>query len=65
MTINGKDDNISRDDLIRLADKLDIDDAEECVEQVTNAIKNWKSYANQAELSTAFTDFIAEKHRDI
>ena len=65
MTINGKDVEISRDDLLRLADKLDIDDAEECIDEVKEAVSNWRSFANHAKLSKPFTDLITEKHRDI
>jgi len=65
MTINGRDDEISRDDLCRLADKLDINDAEECINEVKEAVLNWKNFASEAKLSKSFADFIAEKHRDI
>lgn len=65
MTINGKDDQISRDDLLRLADKLDIDNGWECIDEVKSAVKDWQRFAQQAKLSQPFTQLIAEKHRDI
>ena len=65
MTINGKDDRISRDDLLRLADKLNIDDAGQYIEEVKNAVQDWESFASQASLSKTFSDFIREKHRAI
>jgi len=65
MTVNGKDDLITRDDLVRLADKLNIEAAEECIREVNDAITDWQTFADQAGLSTNFRDFIAEKHRKV
>lgn len=65
MTINGRDDQITQDDLLKLAEKLDINKAEECINEVKNAVKDWQSFASKAGLSRTFTDFIADKHRDL
>ena len=65
LTVNGKDDDITRDDLLKIAEKLDIQDAEDCINEVKDAVMNWKHFANEASLSKAFQDLIAEKHRDI
>lgn len=53
MLVNGKADDISQNDLLRVAQFADIDiqDAKECVEQVSNAVQKWEQFARQAELS--------------
>ena len=65
LTVNGKDDDIKRGDLLSIAEKLDLQDADECINEVKDAVANWKDFASEAKLSKAFQDLIAEKHRDI
>jgi len=65
MTINGKDDHIVKDDLFVLAEKLNIRDAEQCIEEVRTAVEHWPDYASQAGISKALQEFIAEKHRKL
>lgn len=65
MTINGKDDHISRRDMLSLAETLNIEDADETIDVVKNAVLNWENHATQAGLSKSFTDLIGEKHRDL
>jgi len=65
MTVNGKDDLITRDDILILADKLNIGHAEQCIQEVRDAVQHWPAFADKAGLSVSFQKFIAEKHRDI
>ena len=65
MTINGKDDLVTRDDLLALAEKLNIARAEQCIRDVKDAVKRWPEFATTAKLSSSFQKFIGEKHRDI
>jgi len=65
MSINGKDDDISRDDLLLLAEKLNISDAEHCITQVKESVQQWPDFAAQAGLSKSFQQFIGDKHRTI
>lgn len=53
MLINGKADDISQKDLLEVAKFADIDiqDAKECMEQVSNAVQKWEQFAQEAELS--------------
>lgn len=53
MLINGKADDISQNDLIEVAQFADIDiqDAKECIEQVSDAVQKWEQFAQEAELS--------------
>ena len=65
MTINGKDDQILRDDLLLLAEKLDVKGAVQCINEVTEAVQSWHDFANQAGLSKSLQEYISEKHRKL
>ena len=65
MTINGKDDHITRDDMLQLADKLNIENAAQCIDEVRDAVAHWPDYAEQAGLSKSFQEFISDKHREV
>ena len=53
MLINGKADEITRDDFIKVAEKAGIKktEAEKCINQVRDAVSKWVSYAEEAGLS--------------
>lgn len=53
MLINGKSGNITNDDLLAVADNAGIkrSDAIVCEEQVREAVSNWSSFAEEADLS--------------
>lgn len=53
MLINGKSENISKDDLLSVAEKAGIKkaDALKCIEQVKNSISKWETFAEKAGLS--------------
>ncbi len=53
MLINGKTDEITREDLIKVALKAGIkkSEAEKCIDEITNAILKWDTFAAEAELS--------------
>lgn len=54
MTINGKTENITKDDLLKVASyaKIKKKDAIECIERVNASINNWESFADKANMST-------------
>lgn len=51
--INGKADEITRDDFLKVAEKAGIkkSEAEKCIEQVKAAVSKWSSFAEKAGLS--------------
>ncbi len=53
MLINGKADEITKEDLIIVAQKVGIkkSEAEKCIEEITNAILKWDNFAAEAEIS--------------
>ncbi len=53
MLINGKSENITKDDLLAVARNVGIkkQDAQKCINAVECAIKNWKLFANEAGIS--------------
>jgi serine/threonine-protein kinase HipA len=50
MGVNGKFDGISRDDLLRLADRYAIGPAPKIIDQVAHAIADWPEFAREAGL---------------
>ena len=53
MLINGKADNITKEDMLTVAEKVGIkkSDAEKSIEQVRNAVSKWEFFARQTEMS--------------
>ena len=62
MLINGKADEITNDDLMRVAEKAGIKkaDAEKCISQVKNAVSGWSGFAEEAGLSKLNTERISK-----
>ena len=48
MTINGKRDNFSIDDLIRVAETGDIKRPRAVIQEVSNVVRQWPDYAQDA-----------------
>ena len=63
MAVNGKfgakGNEITRADLLRVADRFVIGEAPKIIEQVAEALENWPQFAGQAGLSAATTQSIA------
>lgn len=53
MLINGKSENITKEDLLAVARNVGIknQDAQKCINAVESAIKNWELFANEAGIS--------------
>ena len=60
MLINGKSDGITRDDIIKVAEKAGIksSEAEKYIKQVKQAISKWRGFAEEAGLSLKNTERI-------
>jgi serine/threonine-protein kinase HipA len=60
LSLNGKRDNFTREDLNEIAEKMDIKKGKEIIRQIVDVVSHWKNYANEAEVKTAFADQIFE-----
>ncbi len=62
MLINGKASDITKEDFSAVAVSAGIKkaDAKRCIEQVGEAINNWKSFAREAELSETYEKYISD-----
>lgn len=53
MLINGKADNITKEDMLRVAEKIGIkkSDAEKITQQIKSSVSNWEFFAKQTDMS--------------
>jgi serine/threonine-protein kinase HipA len=51
LSINGKRDGFTRDDLLSVADAADIQNARILVDEIVQTVSRWKDYAREAEVS--------------
>lgn len=63
MTINGKRNNFTKEDLLLVAASSDLKGAEKVVQEVLETVKQWPDYAKQAGLGDELTGSIAEEQR--
>jgi len=62
LSVNNKRRDITRNDLLTVAAKMNIKKAKEIIEQVLTVIKNWEEYANIAEIPEVQNKAIASMH---
>lgn len=62
MTLNGKDHDITTDDLLRLATSFDIKGGSKLVEAAHAAVENFAEHARTAGLTPEVTDLIIQNH---
>ena len=62
MSVNGKFDQVRRDDLLILADRFQIGAASRLLADVRNAVAQWPEFGRQAQLSTRQIDRIRDHH---
>lgn len=58
MTINGKRNNITREDMIMVARNCDIKKADTIIDDVANAVANWEEYAGKVNVSERLKEAI-------
>ncbi|MBU6401850.1 MAG: HipA domain-containing protein [Verrucomicrobia bacterium] len=63
MSVNGKRDEFTRDDLSTVAQQFGIKDANDLIEQVASAVADWPRHAKEAAVSAAHQKEIARTHR--
>ena len=62
MTINGKQENISRSDLLSVGKQMNIKKDKEIIETVLGIVKNWKTYASEAGVPLKQSEAIGSGH---
>jgi serine/threonine-protein kinase HipA len=60
MRVNQKFDDISRADLLAVADRFSVRKPEKLLSDLRAAINNWSQFARQAHLSPALLDRVAK-----
>lgn len=65
MSVNGTFKNISREDVMRVADRFAIGTAGNVIKQVAEAVAGWREYANEAEVDPAEMRRISEDHEQM
>ena len=60
LSVNGKRQNITKDDFLNVAKQMNIKKASNIVEQINNVIQNWKQYASQTNVSVELTNSIGK-----
>ena len=65
MSINGKRDDVSRQDLLAVARRFAIDDAAMHIDAVLNAVSSWQDFAETAGVGAEAVESIAVAHRSL
>jgi serine/threonine-protein kinase HipA len=60
LSINGKRDNITRNDLLAVASNMHIKKAHGIIQQVNKVVSQWKVYAGETEVAPALSNSIAK-----
>jgi len=63
MSLNGKRDNFTRDDLIAVADSISLTRADRIIDEVSAAVERWPEFATRAGVNRKTIDEIAANHR--
>jgi len=63
LSVNGKHDNFTQQDLMQLAEQMNIKKPNELIEEVISAVSNWKKYAKNVDIPIKIIDYIGKTHR--
>jgi serine/threonine-protein kinase HipA len=63
LSINGKRDDFTPQDLQQLAEQMNIKKTNEIIEEVIASVSNWDKYAKNLDIPSKITAFIAKSHR--
>jgi len=63
MSINGKRDDFTREDLITVGESISLSKPEQIIDEVTEAVGNWSAYAKQAGVTKNMVSEIESHHR--
>lgn len=65
MSINGKRDNFTLDDLVAVGESISLPKPQELIDEVSAAVDRWPEFANQAGVKVSVIRDISENHRHI
>ena len=65
MSINGKRDGFSMDDLLAVAENINLPRPMEVIEQIQNAVADWPKYADEAGLESSIVEDVGKHHRKL
>jgi serine/threonine-protein kinase HipA len=63
MSVNGKFTGVTRNDLLKVADRFQIGTAQHVLKQVGQAVKEWSAFAEEAHVSPVERDRIRAYHQ--
>ena len=63
MTVNGKRDHFTKEDLLKVAASSDLKGAGQVIQQVLDAVAQWPDFAKQTGVDNKRIKSIAELHR--
>jgi len=63
LTMNGKRDDFTRQDLLKFAEQMNIKKTNEVIEEVIAAVSNWNKYAKNLDIPYKIIEFIHKTHR--
>jgi serine/threonine-protein kinase HipA len=63
LTMNGKQDDFTRQDLLYFAEKMSIKKTNEIIEEVIFSVSNWNKYAKKLDIPPKIIKSIAKSHR--
>jgi serine/threonine-protein kinase HipA len=71
LSLNGKQDNFTYDDLLVVAKRMDIKNSREIIQQIVETVSQWESYAKKADVKKEYITqiketlpFMLKKHRE-
>jgi len=63
LSMNGKRDDFTRQDLLNFAEQMSIKKTNEIVEEVISTVSDWAKYAKAADIPVKISNFIGQTHR--
>jgi len=63
MSVNGKRDNFTKDDLIKIGESISLSKPENIINEVLSAVDNWPSYAKKVGVKVELINEIGRHHR--
>jgi len=63
LSINGKRENITKEDLLKVGKEMNIKKAKEIILKVKDVVSNWSAYAKDCNISQSIIDALAKYHR--
>ena len=58
MSVNGKRQNITRDDFLSVAKQMNIKKAPNIIDQINSVVQNWNQYAEEGKVTPELADAI-------